>query len=352
MDRDFQIISNPEFYALSPAVNGQILWEFYINSGFVYPEKLDALKHYKQEIISTLDRIVSCSDNTFKIFFAIKDGAIIGSIMAAQLTDGTWVIQHLAVLPEHRLTPVAKHLLMAINSWMIGNHEMSHFQNYFRQKTKIAYKTFQGMLKERQNADYMALEAKDYLVLDYPSASSLLRATTPDMDVHEMQTAEQSFLYNLMSGKYKPVSLAAIGFCEQRVPVTRVKAKYENIGLFRARHIFVAVFRDWIVGAAIIDTTSLGVNLSHLFDATHIFIFDEKIKNKVIVSLTKTIYDIQKDRGKNNIIVLANPDDSPAYLDLGFQAKRTYLQYNLSRENEMFNYMYDMIDKGTRLSAP
>lgn len=352
MDIDFQIISNPEFYALSPAVNGQSLWGFYINSGFIYPEKLDSLKPYKQEILLTLDRMLSCRDNTFKIFFAVKDSAIIGSIMASQLTDDTWVIQHLAVLPEYRLTAVAKRLLLAINSWMISNQEMSHFQNYFRQKTKIAYKTFLGMLKEGQNADYMALETKDYLVIDYQSASALLLSAVSDIDIHEIQAAEQAHIYNLLTKKYKPVSLATIGFLEQQVPGTKIKANYESIGLFRERHIFVATSGGRIVGAAIVDTTSVGVNLSHLFDAAHIFIFDEKIKNKVITSFAKSIYEVQKDHGKSNIIVLANPEDSPAYRELGFQNKRTYLQYNLSRENETFNYMYDMIAKGKRVSNP
>ena len=133
-DHKYQIVSNQDSFLSE--INEQILWDFYVKSGFIYPEKLEMLTPFKQEILNTFNKILSCKDNTFKIFVAIKNRSIIGSIMASQFTDNTWVVQHLSVMPEHRLSSVAKNLLLAVNSRMMNNEDMSYFQNYFRPSGK------------------------------------------------------------------------------------------------------------------------------------------------------------------------------------------------------------------------
>ena len=121
---------------------------------------MDFLLPIKNEVISTVEKLLNCKDNTCKFLF-VKDGEEIkGSIMAAQYSDDCWIVQDLAVLPGHSL--FAKDLILEMVKWNISNKGMNYMSSFYQKKTKWADSTYTVMIA-KFGTQYMAIDDYCYM---------------------------------------------------------------------------------------------------------------------------------------------------------------------------------------------
>jgi GNAT superfamily N-acetyltransferase len=325
--------------------NAKKLWEFYTTSGFVYPAKALILEPYKDQIMDTVGKLLGCQNNACRYIFIVNHDEIIGSVMALQYSDESWAIQHFAVLPQYRHSAIAKELLMSIVSWAIYNKEMKYFQNYFQPKTKIPLRIFTGMFSETSGDKHMSLEQLDYQIIkidDYHQKG----VEYPGISVREMAGGQESVIYRLLETKQNKITLLSLGIKPDDFSINKTKEKYKNIGLLRDRKYMVAQQEGEIVGFALADISSLGVNLSQIFDSFRIFVFDGKNKANIMAILIGRLIDILKENKKHYAIALAGEEDREDYRRCGFKLSRIYMQYNLFNMEGLFIKMYNRISKG------
>lgn len=318
---------------------GLLLWNFYLDSQFIYPEKLSLLEPNKEEVINTFNKLLISSSNTVKYCFVLRDKAIVGSMMTIQYTNDTWVIQHLAVLPKYRKTAVIKMLLLSINEWMIKNSKMLFFQNYFQPKTKVAYKTFKSMYKFSQAENHMSLMTLGYFF----NNNEEINNDDSDISISDLTQNNYSKIFKQLTQKYHTTYCEALGLKKDRFDIDKAVKNFANLGLTRGRKYIVIKIKEDCIAVAVIDSSTVGINLSYFFDCIHLLIIDDSFIESTVQAINSVLCEYNKD-----IPILIENKYSSEVVKMGFTKKRTYMLYNLSSKNDMFKSMYNNLNKENR----
>lgn len=327
--------------------NSLKLWDFYQKAGFLYEGKLGLLEPLQNQIFDTYEKLLCCPDNTCEIIFIADKGELIGSVMAARYTNDTWMIQHIVALPGYRMAGVPKELILSINSWMLKNKEMKYFINFFRPTTRWAMKTFYGIMGQVEDRNYMDINSFDYVFLDISKDYSELEETN-SISIREMLPGVQEEIYSKLIKIRNKIVINSLGIFPENFAIEEVRKKYSQIGLMRQRLHLIAEYKNEIVGFAFIDISSAGISLSHIFDAFHIYAFNESIKELVIFGLLNRINMILTNNGKIHSIGLVSNADRIIYEKAGYKVSKEYLCFAFSRNNDQFLRTYDIVNSGER----
>ena len=73
------------------------LWDFFLKTGFLYPEKLHSIDVSAVE--ETLSRLLAEPNEVLKTSLIVRDGAIVGHTSGFLAYSRTWTLQHLATMP-------------------------------------------------------------------------------------------------------------------------------------------------------------------------------------------------------------------------------------------------------------
>ena len=94
------------------------LWQFYLTSGFVYPDKKKQLAPYLTEISKNWGKLLDSSEDIFKLFVHERNGQIRSAIAVTRYYNKSWMVHHMASLSDPR--GMQKVLLQSIR-WMMDN---------------------------------------------------------------------------------------------------------------------------------------------------------------------------------------------------------------------------------------
>lgn len=327
--------------------NSERLWDFYLNCGFLYKDKLNFLQPIRNEINETLEKLLNCYDDMFKCIFVLNKEEIIGSVMAVQYTNNTWMVQHIVTSPHYKL--VTKELILEILLWMLKNKKMHYFINYFQEKTKWAYKTYNSLLNYIGGTD-ISIDNFDYLYIKLSDYKLLQQKNDISIDVFELTTDELDcpHIYQQLSQMESNIFLNALGLEENSFSIEEVEKHYRKLDLCRTRKYFIAEEGNKMVGFSFVDISSYGISLSLLFNICYIFIFDESKKVVIYRTLINKINQLLRELGQIYSIVVIKPSDKEILEKIEYKYSRSYSIFTFSRENEQFTKIYNFVNKGRK----
>jgi len=84
---------NPNIY-LCRDVDVDALWDFFFESGFIYPEKYAHIQKNKKEIKATYEKLYNLDSQITRHFIYQEKGRILGHMSMLRFYADTWLIQH------------------------------------------------------------------------------------------------------------------------------------------------------------------------------------------------------------------------------------------------------------------
>ena len=133
-------------------VNNEIdldeLWDFFFESGFIYPEKYKFLQEHKDDVKNTFKTIYTQSDDIARHFVTQKQGRINSHVSTIRFYEKSWLIHHHAAR-RSSLNSGGLSVMNQIGRFINDSHrlystKMDFVFCYFRQDNKFPNRVFGG----------------------------------------------------------------------------------------------------------------------------------------------------------------------------------------------------------------
>ena len=288
-------------------VNMDDLWDFFFESGFIYPKKYAFLEANKEKIKSIYEKLYTQDQKIARHFIYQEKGRIQGHVAMIRFYENAWLIHHhaarkpgikrsgIAVLDQVGRFSNASHSLYSLH--------MDYLFCYFRPENKFPNRVFGGVAKEIKNPKASSLNTFAYFhyqkrsngELHFPEPWKLTKSEPEDL-------IELEKYYEYKSGG---LMLDALDLKSVMLDREDLSKEYQQLGFKKEKYLF-SLKRDVHLKAIFLASVSdVGLNMSDLTNCIKVFVLNSNGLSKNILYLTLSI--ISKKFEQAEIPVLIYP---------------------------------------------
>lgn len=273
-------------------INIDDLWDFFFETGFIYPEKYYYIQANKNRFIEVYKKLYE-QDSDIAINFTYQDkGIIYGHLSMFRFYDKTWIIHHHAANSSKRSTAglvVLEQIGRYINEFhRLPSTQMDYVGCYFRPENKFPTVVFGGAA--RNISEGCSIDKFAYLHLD---KKDLDKNLPEEWKIHPATGSELAELTNFYDRTYGGLTLNALDIDSSRSDSDqKINDVFHSNGFKRHRALYSLKNRDKLIAVFMICVTELGLNLSDLTNSIHVFILDSgSLPNKILHSAISYLAD-------------------------------------------------------------
>jgi hypothetical protein len=329
--------TDPHAY-ISSVVDTDALWEFFFDSGFIYPTKYRLIQSHRNDFKETYQKLYQENPEIARHFTYQKNGRIYGHIAMVRAYERAWMIHHYASKAmDNKRTGfmVLKQIMHYLNDMCrLPSANMDYVMCYFRPNNKFPDRVFGGFARALDNQRGCSLDLFTYL----PYTSLSLGAHLPDewtlRECAEKELWELKRFYAHQSGG---LLLEALGL-EQEQPNDRtLSALFETRGLLRKWGVYCLAHREELKAVLIVNRSNLGFNLSELLNCIKILVIDtEKLPWQV---LSTAIAKLTSDFNMKKVPILFYPFEYVKDKQIPFEKQYQLWILNVRYGFEYLEYM-------------
>ncbi len=319
---------NEKAYINTP-IDPDDLFEFFFQSGFIYPEKYAEIATHKKEYERIYQILYKQNNKIFRQFLYQVPGQIHGHMSMLNLYSKTWLCQHHAALQNKR---AGMHVLRALSDYINDSYRLEtmnirYILAYYRPTNKFPRRFFGGLAENTNDKTKVSLDDFAYF-----SSSEAFYSTDHLWGQWELEPASpldiQQFtaFYMKHSGGLLP---EALDFTVEKYESSEMNNRYSEAGLARTRRVFSLRHQSNLYALIDYQSSSRGLNLSELTNATTFFFLQHPDPTSG-ASIVRAVVSFFIDRLKNeHHPVMFYPAASASYL--GFTPEKTYTLWILDK---------------------
>ncbi|MBU0543993.1 MAG: PilZ domain-containing protein [Proteobacteria bacterium] len=269
------INSDPQI-SISSEVDMDALWEFFFQTGFIYPEKYAFCMAHRESFIKTYRKLYQENPEIAKHITYEKNGRIYGHMSMIRAYERTWLIHHHAArsMGNNKLAGfvVLRQMMIFLHGmYQLSSANMDYVICYFRPENKFPDRVFGGFARDLNNPQACSLDLFSYLTMPVaPTEKSLpqgwlLRESIP-IDLWELE----QFYKNTSGG----LLLNILRFGESLPGNDSLENISERLGFFRRWRIYSLIHQDHLKAVFIVDQSDLAINMSDLLNCIKVIITD------------------------------------------------------------------------------
>jgi hypothetical protein len=286
-------------------VDMEQLWQFFFETGFIYPEKYGHIKANKDKYRELYEKLYTENPCIARHFIYQERGSIAGHMSTVRFFENAWLVHHHAAskVESQRAGLV---VLNQMSRFMNDSHRlysmhMNHFFCYFRPENKFPNRVFGGGARHLKDPKASSLDEMAYLHV-HREFNSLLRMSdawgltaTVKSDLHELESYYEDISGGLMIDAFdlEPGML-------EGGDISRV---YEEIGFKRERHLFSLKYNGSLVAVFMINFSDIGLNMSDLTNCVNVFVLDPEELTRDTLSLALSILFIRFDQEAMPVLI-------------------------------------------------
>ena len=154
-------------YHISNKVDMDALWEFFFDTGFIYPKKYDLIRSQKEKFKKTYQALYNNCPEIARHFVYQKNGRLFAHISMVRAYERAWMIQHHAARSvEGRRAgfAVLKQIVMYLaDMHRLPSTNIDHMMVYFRPENKFPDRVFGGFARSKENTGVCSMDLFGYL---------------------------------------------------------------------------------------------------------------------------------------------------------------------------------------------
>ena len=299
---------NKHSHISSTNIDLDALWEFFFETGFVYPEKYVHISEQKEKFKTLYKKLYNESSEIARHVIYQDKGKIYGHVSMFRYYQNTWLMHHHAAVKstKHKAgLVVMEHILQYINEYhSIPSSKLNYIACYFRRNNRFAYRVFGGAAKSLENQQKCSLDNFAYFYqeqtqdkYDFEPPWTMTLSDQDDLQILE-------YFYKQQSGG---LMIEGFDLTSNATDIDEATdLEYKTAGFTRSRKFYSLKKNDELLAFFIVNISDLGMNLSDLTNCIQVMVIDEKkaIKNDIINALShlSAHYDRQE------VPVLLYPD--------------------------------------------
>jgi hypothetical protein len=260
---------------VSRDVNMDLLWEFFFDSGFIYPNKYSCFSEYKEDYKKTYETLYHNSPEIFANFTYQENDAIYGHVSIIKSYERTWMIHHLAAKPMGTKRTglfVLNHILNYFDGfYRMPSIGMDYMIFYFRPDNKFPDHFFGGFCREYKNPQGCSMDCFAYITQPLAASETALPENWTLSECSREDIVELRSSYKKLSGGLMVDAFCLEGEIDALGSINELYGKY---GLKRKYKAHVLKRSGMTKAYMIVDESDMGVNLSELLNSIKIIVTD------------------------------------------------------------------------------
>lgn len=333
---------DPHMY-LNNDIHLNDLWDFFFETGFVYPEKYAFIEANKKKIRHVYEKIYTRHPSIARHFVRQENGRILGHMATIRFYPRTWLIHHHAARKSesiHAGLAVLNQIGRFINdSHNLYSINMDYLMCYYRPANKFPNRVFggaQNFIKDPKGCSTDSFAYLHYNKLDHPPQGlpegwNLFQTT--DNDLWEIES-----LYEAVSGG---LMLQAIGMKPGNEDFTDLSHSYRQAGLKREHYRFSLKRDEHLKAIFEVNTSDIGLNMSDLTSCIKIIILDPDQLSKDV--LYKAVSAIASKFEQKSIPLLIYPEQYVNDHDIDLEKTYTLWILNTQHTDHYFKYLNKLL---------
>jgi hypothetical protein len=290
-------------YICNP-VDLDALWNFFFETGFIYPEKYAYIQANKEKFRQTYEKLYTKTPNIARHFIYQRNGTIYGHMAMLRFYRNSWLIQHHAA--GRSATRAGVQVLhqvgcFANDSYGLYSLHMDYLLCYFRPENKFPSKVFGGAAREIDHPKGCSLDTFAYFHFRRPSGTPRQLPHPWELgETNQEDLIELSAFYEYVSGG---LMINALDLEPGRTDCEDLNREYATLGLKRERHIF-SLKKDGALKAVVMFSVSdMGLNMSELTNCAKVIILDPDDVPKGIIGLSLSILTLKCNYNKVPVLL-------------------------------------------------
>ena len=292
-----------------------VLWNFLLDTKFIYPEKLKSMK--VEQVQSTLTKLLERPNDVFKTTLVVSQGRIEGHASSVRAYRQTWILQHLAARLGKSAMTRGRMLNLAVIEYLEQLPGIEWVRIWYRPANRWPARVFGGFARRLTDRNLSDHRVYGYMVS--PTSYSGPMPTEVVLRPAELQDCHWIEAYFV--GHKESVALRAEDLTSRHLFLSEVQKAYAEVGLDRRREIIVAERRGKPVGFALVEIHSLGLNFSELTNTFRVYTLDDN--RATHVALAGACRERFRELGFERCVALSD-GDTESYALSGFEQVKEY----------------------------
>ena len=327
--------------SIDTTVDMDNLWNFFFDTGFIYPDKYASFETNKKEIKRTYERLYGQNSHIARHFIYQERGNILGHMAMMRFQEKSWLIHHHAASKSESMKAGVV-VLNQIGRFINDSHNMhsthmNYVLCYFRPNNKFPDRVFGGLARKLKNPKVCSVDTFAYFHADNPEQRLeelplpwKLNPTEPD-DLHELE-----IFYEHESGG---LMLDALDLKSGETTRT-LSDQYKSLG-FRKECFRYSLKKDGILKAiVIVNISDVCLNMSNLTNCLTVIVLEDDVPRDVLMHLSSYLSDRYEG---NEFPVLLYPPHQAMRCSIPTEKLYSLWVLNMQHTDHYFEYLENLI---------
>ncbi len=315
------------------------LWDFFFETGFIYPDKYALIQKNKQQIKETYKKLYNQNPHIARHFIYQEKGRIMGHMAMIRFYENTWLIHHHAArksaLNKAGLVVLSRIGRLSNDSHRLYSLHMDYCICYYRPENKFPSRVFGGAARSIKDTSRCSVDSFAYFQFKQEHIANTdlggnwrLTNTGPE-DIFDLKSFYEDTSGGLM--------INALDLQQEKIDINGLAGEYENLGLSRERYLFSLKKDDTLKAVIVVNKSNLGLNLSELTNCIKVFVLDSEGLSKKI--LNQMLYAVSEKIGITETPVLLYPVDYAKDQSIRFEKTYDLWILDLKYIDDYFTYV-------------
>jgi len=323
---------------ISNKVDMDALWEFFFDTGFIYPKKYSLVQSYRNDFKETYRKLYQENPEIARHFTYEKNGRIYGHMSMVRAYEQTWLIHHHAARPMDNKLPglqVLKQIMLFLHGiYHLPSAKMDYVMCYYRPDNKFPDRTFGGFARELSNQQGCSLDLFHYTTHQVGSPETRLPKGWSLKKSSPLELWELERFYNHCSGG---MLMSILNLRREDLGDESLERVAKGLGFMRKWEFYSLDNMGNLNAILIVNQSDWGVNLSELLNCIMLFVIDSK--NLSWELLSSAVSELSVVYNGNKVPLLIYPSDSPIINALPYDKEYQMWILNMYHSNQFMEFM-------------
>jgi hypothetical protein len=315
------------------------LWDFFFETGFIYPDKYAAIQKNKKQIKETYAKIYTQNPHIARHFIYQDKGTIFGHMAMIRFYENAWMIHHHAArksaLNKAGLVVLDQIGRMINDSHRLYSLHMDFMICYFRPNNKFPRRVFGGAAKSINDPKGCSVDSFAYFHFSNPTR--LLPELPDEWQITETRREDLQELTDFYEYTSGGLMLDATDLRPEKLDCDDLSKEYSQLGLTRLRYLYSLRKNGNLKAVFLVNISDVGLNLSDITNCVKVFVTDAEGFSADV--FYEAIAKVAKKTGKNHFPALIYPADFADERQIPYDKKYDLWVCSLECSDAYFGYV-------------
>jgi len=288
-------------------VDMDALWDFFFETGFIYPDKYEFIQNNKRQIKDTYEKLYTQHPNIARHFIYQDKNRILGHVAMLRFYENTWLVHHHAA---RKSSPNRAGLIVwnqlgdfIYNCHRLYSLHMDFIMMYYRTENKFPSRVFGGTARYIKNPKKCSMD--DFAYFHYKNTLCIKHGLPGQWELTETRREDLEELKSFYEHGSGGLMLSALDLEPDMVDLDELSKEYQKLGFKRERLIFSLKKSNDLKAIIMANISDIGLNLSELTSCIKVIILDSSDLSREV--LNKTLLLLTEIMKRKEISVLLYP---------------------------------------------